>query len=99
MRCEVFEVIKKEQEIFYNNVGRILTSARLRKSISIAELAKLSGEQNKTIRFIEKGNCCSLHHLVWMTKILNIDLAKFIKDSEGKNAKKSYEGESLADII
>ena len=90
---------KKEQEIFYHNVGRILTSARLRKSISIAELAKLSGEQNKTIRFIEKGNCCSLHHLVWMTKILNIDLAKFIKDSEGKNAKKSYEGESLADII
>lgn len=90
---------KKEQERFYKYVGRKLTLARTRRNITIAELAKLSGEQYKTISFIEKGKCCSLHHLVWMSRILNINLAKFIKEYEGNHEQESYTAKGLGDII
>jgi predicted transcriptional regulator len=89
---KVSEMIKKDQERFYRLVGKALTSARLRRNMSIAELAKLSGEQNKTIRFIEKGNCCSLHHLVWMVGIFGMNLSKIVKEFEGSNEKENVIG-------
>lgn len=92
-------MIKKDQEKFYRLVGKALTSARLRRSMSIAELAKLSGEQNKTIRFIEKGNCCSLHHVVWMAEILGMNLGKLLKEYEGQHEQESKEVIRLNDII
>jgi predicted transcriptional regulator len=96
MWSEIFKMIKKRQETFYKTVGKALTSARQRRSMSIAELAKLSGEQNKTIRFIERGNCCSLHHIVWMTEIFGMNFNKILKEFEGKYGK---ENESIDDII
>jgi ribosome-binding protein aMBF1 (putative translation factor) len=96
---EVFKMIRKEQERFYKMVGKALTSARQRRNISIAELAKLSGEQNKTIRYIEKGNCCYLHHLVWMSELLDINFAKIVKDFERGHGKKSKESFDIKDII
>lgn len=64
---------------FYIKVGKRLTVARQRRNISIAQLAKRSGEQNKTIRSIEAGNVCSLHHAVWMKSILGIDLNEIME--------------------
>lgn len=92
-------MIKKDQETFYRLVGKALTSSRQRRNMSIAELAKLSGEQNKTIRFIEKGNCCSLHHIVWMTEIFGMNFNKIIKEFEGQHEQESREVFGLKDII
>ena len=86
---------KKDQETFYKIVGKALTSARTRRNMSIAELSRVSGEQNKTIRFIEKGNCCSLHHIVWMTEIFGMNFSKIIKDFERKHEQKK----SIEDFI
>lgn len=92
-------MIKKRQESFYKMVGKALTSARQRRSMSIAELAKISGEQNKTIRFIEKGNCCSLHHIVWMTEIFGMNFSKILKEFEGKYEEESNKKRIIDDII
>jgi predicted transcriptional regulator len=92
-------MIKKRQETFYKTVGKALTSARQRRSMSIAELSKLSGEQYKTIRFIEKGNCCSLHHIVWMTEIFGMNFNKILKEFEGKYEQENREDFAIDDII
>jgi ribosome-binding protein aMBF1 (putative translation factor) len=78
-------MIKKEQERFYRSVGKALTAARQRRMISIADLSKLSGEQYKTIKCIEQGQVCSLHHIVWMTELLGINFKNIIKDFGGED--------------
>jgi ribosome-binding protein aMBF1 (putative translation factor) len=72
-------MIKEQQESFYRAVGKALTIARTHRNMSIAALATKSGEQHKTIRSIEAGNVCSLHHTVWMKSILGLELTKIIK--------------------
>lgn len=88
---------KEDQKTFYAVLGKALTSARQRRSMSIAELSKLSGEQNKTIRYIEKGNCCSFHHMVWMHRIFGMNFGKILKEFEGKYEQK--ENFDIGDII
>jgi predicted transcriptional regulator len=99
MRQKVSKMIKKRQESFYRTVGKALTSARTRRNMSIAELAKLSDEQNKTIRAIEKGSCCSLHHIVWMTEIFGMNFVKIVKEFEGKYEQEISARQAIDDII
>jgi ribosome-binding protein aMBF1 (putative translation factor) len=84
-------MIKEEQKSFYDAVGKLLTSARRHRTMSIAQLSKLSGEQIKTIQSIESGKGCSLHHLVWMKDILNIDL-RDITYTEGISGEEESSG-------
>jgi ribosome-binding protein aMBF1 (putative translation factor) len=79
---------KEDQKSFYLKVGKRLTDARRHRNMSIAQLAKQSGEQNKTIRWIEAGNVCSLHHAVWMSSILGIDITEII--TEGSSGEEEY---------
>jgi ribosome-binding protein aMBF1 (putative translation factor) len=95
MWSEVFEMIKEEQERFYRAIGKALTAARQQRKISIAELSKMSGEQYKTIKCIESGQVCSLHHLVWMTEIFGINFKQIIKQFGGQDGKVK----GLSDLI
>lgn len=81
-------MIKEQQIKFYKLVGQRLTTERKRRNMTIAQLSTKSGEQNKTIRSIEAGSVCSLHHAVWMKSILGIDLNEILSIMEGK-----YHGE------
>ena len=67
-------MIKSEQTIFYKNLGSLVTRQREAVGLTIAQLARESGEQNKTIRCIEQGRPCSMHHIEWMSAILGVDL-------------------------
>lgn len=79
---------REDQGKFYALVGRALQVARQRRNMSIAQLSTASGEQHKTIRGIESGTAqVSLHHAVWMKKILGVDLNAIIGDMEGNNGK------------
>jgi transcriptional regulator with XRE-family HTH domain len=92
MWSEVLKMIKEQQEKFYAMVGKYLTTARKRRNMSVQELAKKSGEQNKTVRWIEDGNTCSLHHILWMSRILKIDINNIIEDIEGKYEQETIDG-------
>lgn len=83
---------KEDQKSFYARVGRALTDARKRRNMSIATLSKQSGEQYKTIQDIEAGRVCSLHHVVWMSRVLGIDINEIAR--EGKQS-----GIRIEDII
>ena len=65
---------KTDQNIFYKAFGACIKSERICRGITIANLAKESLEQNKTIRHIESGKRCSMHHLVWAERILDITM-------------------------
>jgi len=80
-------MIKEQQETFYKAIGKALTYARKRRNISIAQLAKLSGEQNKTIRYIENGSVCSLHHAAWMIEILGMNINDIIEGMDNEESK------------
>lgn len=93
-------MLKENQEKFYIAAGKALTKAREKRNISIARLSQVSGEQNKTIRSIEAGRPCSLHHIIWMDKVLGIKLADIIsimESMEGTNGKE--ETSRLDDLI
>lgn len=77
---------KNDQESFYLMVGKSLTKERGRRNITIAQLAKRSGEQTKTIKGIESGRPCSLHHVVWLVKVLGIDINEIIGGNSGEES-------------
>jgi transcriptional regulator with XRE-family HTH domain len=92
-------MIKEKQSCFYAAVGRALTSARESRNITIAQLAQKSGEQIKTIQSIEKGKCCSLHHLAWMRKILGIDFDLVVTNMEGSYVEEKAEDTGIDSFI
>ena len=65
---------KDNQKTFYKALGEIVKYAREAKGLTVVDLSKLSGEQNKTIRCIEKGTACSMHHLAWIQDELQINM-------------------------
>lgn len=67
-------MIDEEQKNFYALVGRALTVARQRRSISVAQLSQRSGEHHKTIRGIEAGRPFYAHHTVWMREVLGLEI-------------------------
>lgn len=89
-------MIKEKQIRFYKAVGKCLTDTRKRRNMTVAHLAQISGEQHKTIKSIEEGRPLSMHHAVWMKKILGIDINKIIEnmegDENGKGKSESTEG-------
>ena len=88
------------KEIFRQALAEALTDARKKLNISIAELAKQSGEQHKTIVSIEGGKVCSLHHALWMKRILGIDISKVIEKIEGTQyGKKAIKPKTLDDFL
>ena len=93
------EMTKEQQQSFYKQVGKALTASRQQRNITIAELARKSGEQYKTINSIESGSVCSLHHLVWMVQILGLDITKIITQRGEDNEQEIKRGASLDDII
>lgn len=71
--------MKKEMQNFvYLELGKRLTEERNRRNLSIPHLVRLSGEQNVTLRKMEKGKPCSFHHIVWMRRVLGISLDQFV---------------------
>lgn len=93
-------MIKEHQIYFYKEVGRRLTAARKRRNMTVYQLEKLCGEQHKTIRSIEEGRPCSLHHLVWMQNIFNINFSEIFVNMEDKRGDKNEEGiNSLEELI
>ena len=68
-----------EQKKFYAAVGKACQTARKNRNMTIAGLANKSGEQHKTIVMIEKGNCHSMHHAVWMRSVLGLDINEILK--------------------
>lgn len=90
---------KEQQQSFYKAVGKALTASRQQRNITIAELARKSGEQYKTINSIESGSVCSLHHLVWMVQILGLDITKITMERGEDNEQEIKRGASLDDII
>lgn len=75
-------MIKIDQERFYTAVGRYLTVARERKKLSISQLARLSGEQFKTVRAIEEGNNFHFHQAVWIASVLGVNINEMIREIE-----------------
>jgi transcriptional regulator with XRE-family HTH domain len=63
---------KTDQKIFYKAFGACVQHERVRVGLTINQLAKESGEQNKTIRHIESGERVSMHHMIWAGRVLNI---------------------------
>lgn len=74
-------MIKEDQHIFYKSFGALVKQARTQQGHTFASLGKLVGEQNITIRKIEKGHRCSMHHLVWARDYLNIRFDDIIKNA------------------
>ena len=101
-------MIKSEQNAFYKALGSLVKSRRQNSGMSIAHLAKASGEQNKTIRHIEDGNACHMHHLVWMDDLLNIRMETLameqhiqiteMENNNGKEEKTNQEESSTIEI-
>jgi len=96
-------MIKSEQDIFYLKVGQALTEARKKRNMSFADLAKASGEQNKTIRSIEAGKVCCLHHYVWLSGLLGVDFNEICLsihggDNEQKEFNKAKWQEYIKDV-
>jgi len=73
---------KENQNKFYKALGSMVTQARNKEGMTVAGLAKATGEQYKTIASIEKGKPCSMHHLSWMTEVLNLDLTGLVIGQE-----------------
>lgn len=82
---------KRDQNIFYKAFGDLVSARRKQQGHTYASLSKLVGEQNITIRNIEKGTRCSLHHLVWAQEYLGIThqeiIRTAIRNRESKNGK------------
>jgi predicted transcriptional regulator len=93
-------MIGNQKELFRLTLGAALTDARKRLNMSIAELAKQSGEQHKTIVSIEGGKVCSLHHALWMKSILGINVSEVIDSIEGKqDEKKAIKCRTIDDFL
>jgi len=103
---------KEEQDLFYGSVGRALTRAREQKKLSTSQLANQAEEQYNTVMAIEKGGRFSFHQVLWMKKILGVNLNILLNDAiaetgvgfetkEELNGDKKEEssGESLSDFI
>lgn len=65
---------KTNQTKFYKALGSIVKRQRLSIGHTFVSLSKEVDEQNKTIRSIESGQRCSLHHLTWIVGVLKIDM-------------------------
>lgn len=65
-------MIKENQNKFYKLLGALVTQQRSAKGMSISQLARESGEQYKTIKSIELGRPCSMHHIGWMQDVLEV---------------------------
>lgn len=74
-------MIKKDQDIFYKSFGILVKRARLKQGHTYASLSKLVGEQNITLRKIEHGHRCSMHHLVWARDYLRINFDDIIRNA------------------
>lgn len=68
-------MIKEDQNKFYEAAARLIKRKREFIGWNFVMLSKESGEQNKTIRCIEKGARFSAHHLVWMERVLGITIS------------------------
>lgn len=62
------------QEKFYTEWGRKIKQAREERGWSIYDLAVRSGQQYITISRIEKGSSHQLHHIVWISDILELSI-------------------------
>jgi transcriptional regulator with XRE-family HTH domain len=85
-------VIKQDQNIFYKSFGSLVKRERVKRGHTYASLSKLVGEQNITIRRIEKGHRCSMHHLMWARDYLRINfddiIGNAIRNKEINDGKK-----------
>jgi len=79
-------MIKKDQESFYQSVGKALTKAREQKKMTISQVASKSGEQYGTVNSIENGRPFSFHQALWMQEILGMNLNILLKDAINENS-------------
>jgi predicted transcriptional regulator len=91
-------MIKEMQKRFYLEVGKRLTTARHSRNMTVGQLSRLVGEQNKTIRQIERGNVCSLHHIAWMKEVFDLNLDGILSMSMEGDSDKGEEG-TIDDLI
>ena len=89
--------MKEYKKKLYSAVGALVQKERVRRGLSIGELSRIVDEQNMTIRRIEKGSPCSLHHLLWMAQELNISIADIYKYREIQHGEEEITG--LNDLI
>lgn len=71
---------KDNQDRFYQSLGRLVTKKREELGLTIYSLAKEVDEQYNTVKGIEAGNNCSMHHMGWMQDVLGIN---FDEEGEG----------------
>ena len=86
---------KKDQELIYDAVGKALTEYMKEKKIKPSAVARISGEQFNTISGILNGKVCSLHHIVWMSKLgINVSeiVLKAMSGSDENEKDKDIEG-------
>ncbi len=72
---------KVNQNKFYKSLGSLITRQRIAKCLSISQLAREAGEQYKTIRNLEAGRPCSMHHIGWMQDVLGIQFDDMEEES------------------
>lgn len=82
---------KENQDLFYATIGRALTRAREQKKLTISQLSKICGEQYNTLKGIEDGKPCSLHHASWMRNTLGLNLNILMSDAINENNIKEEE--------
>lgn len=93
--------VKKCQDYlwFYKSLGAIVTRQRIAKGFTIAALAKIAGEQYRTIKNIEAGRPCSMHHLAWMEDHLSIRIEDIYNHHQGVKDHEQKEKGSILDLI
>jgi transcriptional regulator with XRE-family HTH domain len=76
--------MKKDlQKNFYEKVGAYLKNERIRRNITITQLANKAGEQFNTVKAIEEGNNFHFHQAVWIAGVLGININEMIRITIG----------------
>lgn len=67
---------------FYEEFGARIKTARERKNLTLADVARLSGEQYHTIDRIEFGKAFTAHQLIWMREILDLSIDEVLLETK-----------------
>ncbi len=86
----------EQRKTFYLLVGKALTSARQQRNMTIADVSRLVDEQYITIKSIEQGKVCSLHHFVWMVEHFGLNFENIVEEMREQHDKRI---EKVDDLI
>ena len=85
----------KNDLLFYEAVGRLLTKRLADKKITVSTLASRLDLQFNTVKAVSKGIPFYAHQLVWIMKELNISMEEITNEMEDGNGKEESTVEDL----